>query len=178
MEIRDYNGHMRHVDEEFDGDGDLRIQGGYFSRAEVTKLRDHLSVVLGDVPKAEAKPALAIGLGREYGLLPGARCSSGDRGGDACFWDVTRVRVEHGPDSDGDYRVRLLDGPEANQVAHTPPAFLAPLDETPAAPPAPDAVTAAREVADWYGMAGTDICDAISEAFRKFADKLSSGKDA
>jgi len=46
--------------------------------------------------------------GKVYRLLPGAKTASG---GDVYFADdVTRVKVESGPDGDGDYVVRNVDG--------------------------------------------------------------------
>jgi len=73
--------------------------------------------------------------GERAQLLPGAKTA---RGGKVFFVDgVTRVDVEFGPDEDGDYEVRALDGPEGRDddmtyagrgdTQYVSPAYLAPL---------------------------------------------------
>ncbi|TDC29975.1 hypothetical protein [Micromonospora sp. KC213] len=171
--------------------GTLRVAPEYgrwydLDRADVVALRDHLTAVLGDGPKPAPAEAPAIEVGREYRLLPQATYRM--RGGTPVAAGVsttgaTRVRVDNGPDREGDVMVTALDGTDAgNPGWYVDPAFLAPLD---AAPAVPDVAQAAREVATMYAKAAgraygphTNLYRHIGEAFATFADKLEGKPDA
>ncbi|MEV1157719.1 hypothetical protein AB0J27_20200 [Micromonospora chokoriensis] len=136
------------VSDRFDGDDEVRFglrdEVDWLSRAEVRKLRDHLTGLLGDVTPVTT-PALVEG--QEYRLLPGAHCGA-DGTPEDCFSDVTRVLLSRSvPDSDGDVQVLILDGRNGGSggwYVHT--KFLAPLTEdTPAS--AATVAQAAREEA-------------------------------
>ncbi|MFG3715782.1 hypothetical protein [Micromonospora sp. NPDC047730] len=63
--FRHTNGNALSVGETFDADGELRIDGDYMERAEVVKLRDHLTALLGDAPAVPTGPlTVAAGYGR------------------------------------------------------------------------------------------------------------------
>lgn len=171
MDISDYRGIPTYVGNQFDGDGDLAILGRCFPRAEVARLRDHLTAVLGDGPKPAPNPAPAaappaIEVGREYRLLPDSRyCGEGDRLTALAKGGATRVVVVEGPDSDGDVQARALDGSDPGYEGYVDPAFLAPLDALPAA----SVAQAAREVAEEAEAAYHRV---TARWFRAFADKL------
>lgn len=125
MFLTDSPGHSRLVGDAFDEDGDLEISGLYFPRAEVARLRDHLSRLLDDQPET------GIVAGREYRLLPGSKFRSVGRAARSRL-DVqgtTRVRViDATPDADGDVRVCALNGTRIISNSPVDPAYLAPLD--------------------------------------------------
>ncbi|OZV74784.1 hypothetical protein CA850_29855 [Micromonospora echinospora] len=165
-----YFGRLR-VSDIFDGDGEMRFEGvgsggvgTYVKRAEVARLRDHLTAVLGDGPKPVAGDAGAVEVGREYRLLPGA-CRSGGYAALTDYFGPARVRVIRLPDADGDVFVETCDGARSVYVL---PQYLAPLDPSPA-PAAADVVRAARETAAEAGRLGMRN---VSSLFGRFADAL------
>ncbi|SCL33071.1 hypothetical protein GA0070616_4627 [Micromonospora nigra] len=173
--FEDYRGVDRFAAHNFDDDGDLSIFGHGFPRAEVVKLRDHLTAVLGDEPKPAPNPARTlVEVGREYRLLPDSRYRDGGRTTVASE-GTTRVRVAAPLDDDGDAPVTPLDGRHGGNpliTRYVDPKYLVPIDDPQPTPAAVDVAQAAREVADYYGVSGSFVDGEISGAFRRFVDKL------
>ncbi|WP_229398201.1 hypothetical protein [Micromonospora okii] len=172
MTVSDFNGVQ--VSDTLDRDGEARFEVDgewrWLRRSDVRELRDHLSRLLGDTP-ATAPAAVELVEGREYRLLPDSRYADGGR---TVLTEegATRVRLTRAtPDDDGDVFVKPLDG-SAGHIAHAhryvDPKYLAPLDDASPAP-APDAVRAAREVAEESRTAHHYITARWWDAF---ADKL------
>lgn len=171
MWIQDFDGDKYRVGDAFDGDGDLTIASIDYPRAEVAKLRDHLNTLLGDAPAAKAETS-AVGVGREYRLLPGAYRANREWRSAFEGEGVTRVRLIEGVDSDGDVRVQSIDGTEPGDYAYVLPRFLAPLTEEPA--PGSDLAAVAASA---HAVAATLMSDhrypaTFATAFKRFAEDL------
>ncbi|GAA2843751.1 hypothetical protein Acy02nite_68250 [Actinoplanes cyaneus] len=112
----------------------------YLSRDAITRLRAALTSY-DDEATAASETGVVIETGREYRLLPDATFtrlpSYGIRHTYPSAFDekgTTRVRVIAGPDSDGDYEVRAVDGEQPDRVGYVAPRFLAPLEASTAEP--------------------------------------------
>lgn len=112
---------------------------------------------------AKTAPAATIEVGETYRLLPGAKTADG--GGVYFGDDVTKVRVESGPDREGDYFVRALDGESGPRTQYVGSKYLAPLtDEPTEAEPIPAGLAAVGKVfrlaPDAEDGLGSDLGDA------------------
>ncbi|MGC5319295.1 hypothetical protein ACPXB5_11210 [Micromonospora arida] len=155
-----------------DGEYDVEIIDGddagesFYVAAEFIR---HADAILPEAATpVEAKTeAPAIVAGQEYRLLPGSKYMSGvpslfSRRG------VTRVKVENGPDHDGDVLVKALDGSTMSgrpTMASVDPKYLAPL--TTSALSVGDRATVTGDSAVWYHSfsAGTAVTLIASKHF-------------